>query len=67
MHQWAQLPATQVTELEESGEIMPGSGYQYKDETTGVDILEYHVDTGDKLNEWVTTHLMVVTLASAFP
>ena len=43
--------------MEESGEIMPGSEYQDKDETTGVEMLEYHVDTSNKLIERVTTHL----------
>jgi len=41
---WIQIPLEEAELLEEQGMIPQKSRFHYKDESTGIDMVEYHVD-----------------------
>ena len=44
MFRWIQIALEEAALLEEQGMIPRQSGFHYKDESTGIDMVEYHVD-----------------------
>jgi hypothetical protein len=49
MFRWVQIKEEQAKELEEQGEIVRGSGYHYIEPLTNEKMVEFHVDTSEKV------------------
>ena len=49
MFHWVQIKEEQAKELEEQGEIVRGSGYHYIEPLTNEKMVEFHVDTSEKV------------------
>ena len=44
MFQWIQIPVSEALLLQHEGKILKDSGCHYKDQDTGSDMVEYHID-----------------------
>jgi hypothetical protein len=51
MFRWIQIPLEEAERLQELGKVAKGSGFNYTDERTGKEMVEYHVDTCKELME----------------
>jgi hypothetical protein len=51
MYRWIQLPLTELKELEEMLEIQIGSGHNYTNQQTNVEMVELHVDSHPSFHE----------------
>ena len=57
MHWWIQITAAEAMELENKNEVPMGSGYRYLDESTGKQMVEYHIDACNKFQERVNCNV----------